>query len=78
MIYLPLYLKLIYLENCNSNTGKSIHFWEAEDISKPTMHISMHYTGWPGSYTGWYNKISDKKVCQLNKTDYFLAIGIWM
>ena len=78
MICPPFYLKLMYLENCNSHTGKSIHFWKAQDISKLTMHISIHYTGWPRSYTGWYNKIPDKNVCQLNKADYLLAIGTWM
>ena len=74
----PFYLKLLYLENCNSHTGKSIHFWKAYDISKLTMHISMHCTGWPRSYTGWYNKIPDKNVCWLIKADYLLAIGTWM
>ena len=78
MICPPFYLELMYLENCNSHTGKSIHFWKDQDISKLTMHISIHYTGWPRSYTGWYNKIPDKIVCQLNKADYLLATGTWM
>ena len=29
MICPPFHLKLMYLENCNSHTDKSIHFWKA-------------------------------------------------